>query len=750
MLEASALTLPQELSILHPIGVLSQFVNCQRSYSLVNYDSEGYSSLARILLVLITSQKQLSMKMKFDLLVCMELVMVKSQHHEASRVTSSQKDSITLSTMLTSSWQVCVDDMADALQSTNESLMVDMVNLARHDDRSSFAYYKALAFYGIACCMRERGAPATRIGELYQICSNDLFLLISFSSALNAALLHDKNATFQRNKLASELSGKIKAEGVLESLVKLNGLIPQEPQPSEIMPRQRIIFLVKALLNHRQTQHFSEAILQQMLTLISRVIPSIAKEYGSFWRAIIDWTIESLESRLQSTQNLPMVYTTLRMAAWLMANHESNDDLSEFWLTSRKQWEPLIAKTFIECSLSATEDQASVLCTLVAARLARTIPAASVESGDKVMLSALLCSEAEHIQLTAYALHTIVNEQEREAMVMTSALAKEFDDIDVELPLELASIAVECPLVDEDSFYDLPSPMPAKLRGYCMAWILMFKFFEQSPMRMRLKLVDDLQRLDLLESLLGFIFLALRLLDTKPVDVSKISKAELGANFETGSGELTSYACHLYYLALVHTPALVRSWWIDCKDRLLSAAVESLTEKHYSILLIQRDVQTLQGKQSADLLKDANLTINVSNAGRDIFTTYEIDEQKMEMAIRLPSNYPLRRVVVEGLQRIGVKDAQWRAWLLASQAVLTAQNGTILDAVSLFQRNVSLHFEGVADCNICFSVLSVTDKSLPSKKCQTCKNLFHSSCLFKWFKSSSQSRCPLCRTSFAF
>ena len=36
----------------------------------------------------------------------------------------------------------------------------------------------------------------------------------------------------------------------------------------------------------------------------------------------------------------------------------------------------------------------------------------------------------------------------------------------------------------------------------------------------------------------------------------------------------------------------------------------------------------------------------------------------------------------------------------------------------------------------------------PKKKCRTCKKLFHSICLYKWFESSSKSTCPLCRNLF--
>jgi E3 ubiquitin-protein ligase DOA10 len=38
----------------------------------------------------------------------------------------------------------------------------------------------------------------------------------------------------------------------------------------------------------------------------------------------------------------------------------------------------------------------------------------------------------------------------------------------------------------------------------------------------------------------------------------------------------------------------------------------------------------------------------------------------------------------------------------------------------------------------------------PNKRCATCKNTFHSVCLFRWFKSSNQSTCPLCRNNFVY
>jgi hypothetical protein len=51
--------------------------------------------------------------------------------------------------------------------------------------------------------------------------------------------------------------------------------------------------------------------------------------------------------------------------------------------------------------------------------------------------------------------------------------------------------------------------------------------------------------------------------------------------------------------------------------------------------------------------------------------------------------------------------------------------------LTLFKRNVSLHFAGVTECAICYSIISVNDRSLPNRSCKTCDNSFHASCLYK-------------------
>ncbi|KAG2188946.1 hypothetical protein INT44_004088, partial [Umbelopsis vinacea] len=175
----------------------------------------------------------------------------------------------------------------------------------------------------------------------------------------------------------------------------------------------------------------------------------------------------------------------------------------------------------------------------------------------------------------------------------------------------------------------------------------------------------------------------------------------------------------------------------------------SYTSKYFSSLIINSEIESVVQADAKSLFaEDENFTVKALKAVNEIVAVYRVDDQNIEMAIRLPPMFPLRKVDVNGVQKVGVDEKRWRAWLLAVSAIIVSQNGNLVDALTLFKRNVSMHFEGIEDCTICYSIVSVTDRSLPSKQCRTCKNKYHASCLYKWFSSSNSSSCPLCRTLF--
>jgi hypothetical protein len=46
-----------------------------------------------------------------------------------------------------------------------------------------------------------------------------------------------------------------------------------------------------------------------------------------------------------------------------------------------------------------------------------------------------------------------------------------------------------------------------------------------------------------------------------------------------------------------------------------------------------------------------------------------------KVSLRLPASYPLRTVDVSGGKKIGVKEAQWRQWILSMHTLLLTQVG---------------------------------------------------------------------------
>ena len=96
--------------------------------------------------------------------------------------------------------------------------------------------------------------------------------------------------------------------------------------------------------------------------------------------------------------------------------------------------------------------------------------------------------------------------------------------------------------------------------------------------------------------------------------------------------------------------------------------------------------------------------------------------------------------------QVGVAEGRLRKWLLSVTAFLRNQNGSVLDAIALWHRNVRKEFEGLEECLICYNIVSITDGKLPRLQCQTCSKRFHGGCLYKWFQSSGKSNCPHCQS----
>lgn len=412
-----------------------------------------------------------------------------------------------------------------------------------------------------------------------------------------------------------------------------------------------------------------------------------------------------------------------KILATYFNNKETNPTLLEVWKEEIDSvWEDLAGHF---CSYFTTPSPLAVKVDRLLGRIAVHIPSKYFELEQ---LFGVVAKSSPDCQFAATKLALKMIPEHQEELSINVELAKtkvsEEDDeeIDVTLSPELRSV--------------VESAEPGSSR-FLLGWILLLDHLDASSYAIKQVYLDQLKSSDSVNEMLTCVS---ELVQTNPSSKNHTAFPK--------TLDLAVLAAHLYYRALVHLGSITRLWFADIKKRQVALAVRETTKKSFSPQLIEDEMERVEELLNKTSMDDS-MSVRFNKQTHEVRATYLVDEQKMEISIVIPDDYPLTAVTVEGAVRVGVRENKWRAWLLASQAIVANKNGTIVDALELFKKNISLHFSGVTECAICYSILH-QDKSLPSKTCGTCKNKFHSDCLYKWFKSSNSSTCPLCRSTFSF
>jgi hypothetical protein len=126
----------------------------------------------------------------------------------------------------------------------------------------------------------------------------------------------------------------------------------------------------------------------------------------------------------------------------------------------------------------------------------------------------------------------------------------------------------------------------------------------------------------------------------------------------------------MYYRALVSVPSLVRAWVDACKDRTLSNAVTSYTSQHFSPVIIAAELAAVRSPGTLAELADDSFSAKVLAAAHEVTASYTVDEQALELTLKLPSDWPLHTIEIRDHRRIGVAEDRWRAWILGVQQVI--------------------------------------------------------------------------------
>ncbi|KAE9548967.1 hypothetical protein FO519_007816 [Halicephalobus sp. NKZ332] len=200
------------------------------------------------------------------------------------------------------------------------------------------------------------------------------------------------------------------------------------------------------------------------------------------------------------------------------------------------------------------------------------------------------------------------------------------------------------------------------------------------------------------------------------------------------------YVLNLLFKTCTTLPSIVREWFVGL-PKSKSGEVHEYVKKYLSPLLISRELAATSN------IKRGRLSITVMPAVHEIQAGYKFDDATLLLQISLADNYPLSNPTVEAERAIVNKDVL-RKWLLQLIQFLKNENGLMLDGILQWKRNIDNHLDGIEECTICMMTVSTTNYSLPKIKCRQCKKKFHGNCLYKWFDSSNNPTCPLCRAPF--
>ncbi|KAI4728358.1 hypothetical protein E4T49_03863 [Aureobasidium sp. EXF-10728] len=598
--------------------------------------------------------------------------------------------------------------------------------------------------------------------QLYK--AKDVVPFTACASGLKEALSDSKKLDRQTNELVADLTGldaTQSPEKAITKLVMLNALFPESKQADSIVAKQRLIFLMKHILPWLDNDEVVAPIKAETCKTLLFVLPGVSDIYGEHWSQILaflthTWDTGFVRDEVADESRVALVYTTLQLSSILRnlkSNEEPNDDLVDAWKESSEVLY-MGLMNLVRQGQGQSDEHHEPLKALFQSLGSEVAKWSTGEVEDEAELYPLLYTPSKALQKTAFDILHRVIPAAQEQVSFDAALEKKA----AKLPEELLSLLLAPPTLDSLADASFRTGIPHELQAYLYSWQLVFDHFANSSYQVKSDYVEALREGEYLGHLLELTWELLGHVLGRPVDVSKYDIRRFDYLDQQGDLEGLSadkrmhwLLAHLYYQSLMHVPSLTKTQFLAIKSRQTGLAVESWTAKYIAPLIVSASLDSVS--EWADAVKKdpeyEGWSTKVSPRSREVHFSYLVDEQTMSIVIRLPETYPLASARVEGLNRVAADERKWQSWLRNCQGVIQFSNGNLIDGLTTWKRNVTGALKGQSECAICYSIIS-GDRQLPSKRCSTCKNLFHSSCLFKWFKTSNASTCPLCRNPFNY
>ncbi|KAI1822398.1 hypothetical protein F4861DRAFT_389462 [Xylaria intraflava] len=677
----------------------------------------------------------------------------------------SSQDALSDLESLVASAQEHVSAIADDAQgwrdgsgTENSRLMHAIIEKLIEDSRtlSPSGFYSARSMQSILQALTKRhGFPSS--GEQWladtgclQSSPSTVFQAAAILSALGETVSTLRTVNTFCNRLVSDVAGaEVGREKTLITLILLNSCMQIYDMGELPVANNRLVFAVRQITSWLdKPENVENAFAAEACRCLQRLLPCIKDVYGSYWDTAVDFCIylwtkpatEPLEGRL------PEIHVSLQLMSILQSLAEPNDDLLDVLQNSAERRSAALIDLLKLPRENHTQPQE-----IVDAILCRQVEKLSLQHDDDLSeLYGLVASESRAIQTAAFTLLNKALPAMQEKISVDVILEKQ----DARLPDELLSLLLDAPTLD--SYPDeIMAQFPTTVRSYLLSWHLVFDAFRAASFKVRGDYAENLKTENYIDPLMNFTFDVLGHsaacglnLDRAGFTAEHIKHYDLrSVECESEEKNMQWLLIHLYYLVLKFVPGLFKTWHINCRSKQTRIAVEGWMAKYFSPIVIAEvleDVAKWNENQDAPADDEKELIVKVSPAAREVIAGYEVDELDASIAIRIPPQFPLETVTVVGINRVAVDERKWKSWILTTQGAITFSGGNIIDGLATFRRNVVGALKGQTECAICYSIIS-TDKKMPDKRCQTCKNLFHRTCLYKWFQSSNQNTCPLCR-----
>ena len=535
-------------------------------------------------------------------------------------------------------------------------------------------------------------------------------LALSLLLAVKPILIDSKAFATAQNRLASALTGvparQANDKGI-PALRLLTASAPAADSTSMFIPQQRAIFVLRHVtswLTGDDGDDLDEEVESRLAELYTVIAPIVQDVEGGHWDSIFDLIETGLDAgSMDDPSALVLVYQSLSLLQQVRDLCASNKSLRAAW-TSKKTHLSLVLKLFLQCRDASSEPMRIVQDLIL--DLLHDASDDVVGDGSIVELSRLLAeSTAPRVQTTAYRLLSQVVKRRTLALVLeVETQVAEVEDEGkstrvIELPTALVEIVKLGAKID---WHDEPDI--SFVLGQLLAWMAILDHFEDASRTLRWAYLDQLNTSNLLvNSLLPMLF-------------AMLGVSELGAwNFPSSAfgvdefytdreflhqascrrvltpvllpeslADLTPLGSHVFYRALVALPSALRTYYEGLKDRQLSMSMLNFTARHYSPVIIQHEFAALRQPAAMAQLTEEGLQVRIAQGGgatvaassagsSEAIASYVVDEQPMEIGIRLPAEFPLRGVDVRDLRRVGVPENKWRGWLMSVQQTITSR-----------------------------------------------------------------------------